>query len=436
MRDLAVFGFMLAFIFLAVNSAFISYLLWGWAGLVAINYYLYGFMAGLGYVLIYAVITLFLISAKKDVDLQKFKYNRTIVLMIVFVAHGFLSALFAYPGLDRNWELFGNLTKTILFCLLMPMIVGSRFRIHAVILVIALAISFHGVLDGLKFLASGGSHNAQPIKKFGDNNHLALIFLMVLPFLYYLYQYSAKKIARFGFMVVLLLMVLAVVATHSRGALVGLFAVALWIILKSQKKILGLILVAICAVMVIQLAPDKWSQRMETIQLVDEDASFMGRVAAWKVSSAIAVAHPLLGGGFRAIQSHPVWDQFKDSPGLLGFIATPVLNRSGVAAHSIWFEILGDRGILGLLLFIALIINAFITRREVWKLVQKNGKASWWAGNLADMVGASMLVYIVSGSLLSAAYFELPYICMILMETLKQQQKKIMLEAQTKSLVN
>ncbi|WP_156949794.1 putative O-glycosylation ligase, exosortase A system-associated [Simplicispira psychrophila] len=424
MRDLAVFGFMLASISLAINSVFISYLLWGWAGLVAINYYLYGFMSGVPYVQVYALMTIFLIFLKKDSGLKKFEYNRTIVFMLIFAAHGLLSALFAYPGLERNWELFGNVIKTILFCLLMPMIVVSRFRMHAVVLIIAFSISFHGVLDGLKFIASGGSHNAQSIQKFGDNNHLALIFLMGLPFLYYLYQISARKVVRLGFLLVFLLIVLAVVATRSRGALVGLIAVALWFILKSQRKILGVLIVSLCAVMVIQLAPDKWSQRMETIQAADEDASFMGRVTAWKVSSAIAVAHPWVGGGFRAVQSHLIWDQFKNSPGMLGFIETPVLNRSGVAAHSIWFEVLGDQGIVGLLLFILLIINVFITRREIWTLVRKNGQTFWWAGSLADMVGASMLAYVVAGSLLSAAYFELPYICMILMETLKQQQKK------------
>ena len=371
MRDLVFLGFMLVSVFLAVRNTFVSYLLWGWAGLIAINYYLYGFMAGIGYVQIYALITIVLIFAKKNINSQKFKFDRTSVLMLIFLAHGFLSAVFAYPGLDRNWELFGNVVKTVLFCLFMPMIVVSRFRIHAFVLVIALAISFHGVLDGLKFIASGGGHNAQPLKKFGDNNHLALILLMVLPFLYYLYQFSAKKIVSLGFLGALLLMVLAVVATHSRGALLGLFAIALWIIVKSQKKILGIVLISLCALMVVQLAPDKWSQRMETIQAADEDASLMARVTAWKVSSAIAVANPLLGGGFRAVQSHPVWNRFKDSPGLLGFVATPTLNRSGVAAHSIWFEVLGDQGILGLFLFVALIINVFMTRRDIWKLVKK-----------------------------------------------------------------
>jgi probable O-glycosylation ligase (exosortase A-associated) len=245
---------------------------------------------------------------------------------------------------------------------------------------------------------------------------------MVLPFLYYLYQYSAGKVTRLGFLAALPLTVLAVVATHSRGALLGLFAVAIWVVLKSQKKALGMLLVGLCAFMVVQLAPDEWSSRMETIQTAQEDASFMGRVTAWKVSSAIAVDNPVFGGGFRALQSHPVWDTYKYSQGLLGFVDTPMLNRSGVAAHSIWFEVLGDQGFVGFFIFVALLVNGFFTRREVWKLVRHNGPQEQWAGDLADMVAAALLAYVVSGSLLSAAYFELPYVCLMLMETLKQYQ--------------
>ena len=75
-----------------------------------------------------------------------------------------------------------------------------------------------------------------------------------------------------------------------------------------------------------------------------------------------------------------------------------------------------------------------MTRRDIWKLVKKNSHQSVWAGNLADMVAASVLAYVVSGSLLSAAYFELPYICMILMESIKQQQRRTLQESQIKNL--
>lgn len=431
MRDLLVFGFVLFAVPLAFMSPFAGYLLWGWAGLIAIKFYLYGFMTGVGFVQLFAIVTLLALALKREPALQRFKPNRTIVLLALFLVHGLLVALLAYPGLERNWELFGNVAKTALFCLLMPMLASNRFRVHALVVMVALAVSFHGALDGLKFIASGGGHNAQAIQSFGDNNHLALVLLMVLPFLYYLYRHSASQLARYGFLAALPLTVLAIVATHSRGALLGLFAIGVWIVLKSRKRLLGMVLVGLCALMVVQLAPQQWSSRMETIQTADEDASFMGRVAAWKVSSAIAVAHPVFGGGFRALQSHRVWDDHKGSQGLLGFVDTPVLNRSGVAAHSIWFEVLGDQGFVGLFLFVALLVNGFLTRRAVWKLVRQNGPRQQWAGDLADMLGAALLAYVVSGSLLSAAYFQLPYVCLMLLETLKQVQLRVLAEETT-----
>lgn len=425
MRDLLMFGFMLLVVPIALIAPFAGYLLWGWAGLIAINFYLYGFMSGIGYVQIFAAITILALLMKRERSLLPFTPNRTTVLLGLFVMHGLMVALLAFPNLDRNWELFGNLAKTALFCVLMPMVAVSRFRIHALALMIALAVSFHGALDGLKFIASAGAHNAQAIRTFGDNNNLALVLLMVMPFLYYLYRYSVVKVVRLGFLAALPLTVLAVVATDSRGALLGMFAIAVWVVLKSQKKALGLLLVGMCTFMVVQLAPEEWSSRMETIQTAQEDASFMGRVTAWKVSSAIAVDNPMFGGGFRALQSHTVWDQYKYSQGLLGFVETPMLNRSGVAAHSIWFEVLGDQGFVGFFLFVALLVNGFVTRREIWKLARKHGSHGQWAGDLADMIAAALLAYIVSGSLLSVAYFELPYVCLMLMETLKQHQIRV-----------
>jgi probable O-glycosylation ligase (exosortase A-associated) len=301
------------------------------------------------------------------------------------------------------------------------MLVTSRLRVHALIVMIVIATCVHGALDGLKFVASGGSHNAQTIPKFGDNNHLAMVLLMVLPLAYYLIQNSKLRLARLGFSAAILLTVLAVVATHSRGGLIGLFAVAFWIVMQGRRKMWGLVLVLLCAFLVLKMAPDSWSERMGTIQEADKDQSFMERVTAWKVSSAIALAHPVFGGGFRAVQSHPVWDKYAHSQGILGFVESPVIERSGVAAHSMWFEVMGDLGFVGFFLFVALLVNAFLTRRAIRRLVKEQGVRARWAGDLADMLGASLFVYMVTGSSLSVAYFELPYICMMVMEVVRLQ---------------
>jgi probable O-glycosylation ligase (exosortase A-associated) len=414
-------GFLLVFMYFSFRSAFSAYLLWGWAGLIAISGYLYGDMATLPYAQIFAVITLATLLLRKSEKMLPFKANRTTSFMLLFVVHGFICAIFAYPDLPRNWELFGNVAKTVLFCALMPLLITSRFRIHVMVVMIALAVSIHGALDGLKFLSSAGSHNARGLNKYGDNNHYALVLVMVVPLLFYLFQYSANRLVRWGFGGTLFLVVLAVVATASRGGLVGLLTIATWVTLTSRRKLPGLFAIAVSVLIVLQFAPESWTKRMETISSASEDGSFMGRVTAWKVSSAIAVDNPLVGGGFRALQSFPVWDQFKNSPGLLGFVDTPKLARSGVAAHSIWFEVLGDLGFVGFFIFVALLVNAFATLRNVSVLVKRGGPSFQWASDLANLLGAVLLVYVVSGSLLSAAYFELPYLVMMLLEVIKQR---------------
>ena len=419
MRDIAVLLTMLVFVPLALRHTFVAYLLWGWSGLIALDYYLYGFMISVPYVQIFALIAMGSWFWTKDPERQPFQPNRTMALLLVFWAHGLLSAIFAYPGLNNNWNDFSNLSKTLLFCALMPMIVTSRFRIHAMVLMIVFTLAFHGVLDGLKFLSSAGAHTARGIGKFGDNNLFALVLVMVLPLIYYLYQYSAKRWVRLSFAFTGLLTVLTIIATSSRGGFAGVAAVAIFIVLQSRRKLVGILAIVVVGVMVLQLAPESWRERMDTIKSAEEDSSFLGRVSAWKVSSAVALAHPVLGGGFRVIENAATWDRFRNSPSLLDFVATPPV-YGFKAAHSIWFQVLGDGGLVGLALFIGLLFNAFLTRRKI-KAIASKDEANKWATDLADMIGAALFAYIVSGSLLSAAYSETPYILLMLMEVIKLQ---------------
>ena len=366
MRDLVVLLAMLVFIPWSLKNNFVGYLLWGWAGLIALQSYLYGFMIGVPYVMVFALITLFTWFSKQDTERTKWQTNRTAILFMVFVAHGLLCAVFSYSGLTNNWNIYTNLVKTVLFCILMPMILTNRLRIHAFLIMVVVAMTFHGALDGIKYIASGGGHHAQEIPQFGDNNHFAMVMTLIIPMQYYLVQYSSGRLARLAFATTIMLTVLAVAATNSRGGLLGLFAVAAWIILKSRRKVLGGFAIVVASLLVVQLAPDSWTQRMQTIKSAGDDHSFMERVGAWKVASAIAVANPILGGGFRSLQNKPIWDQFKSSQGLLGFVETPEFNRSGVAAHSIWFEVMSDTGFIGLIIF------AVITHRCVTHLYSCN----------------------------------------------------------------
>ena len=127
-----------------------------------------------------------------------------------------------------------------------------------------------------------------------------------------------------------------------------------------------------------------------------------------------------MGGGIHAIENQAVWNQFRDSQGMLGFVQTPPPTVNFHAAHSIYFEILGDLGIVGLLIFLAILANVFVTRNEIKKLVGPSDAHRLWISDLADVIAASLIAYLVGGAAVSMAYYEVVYVLPMLMEVLKR----------------
>jgi probable O-glycosylation ligase (exosortase A-associated) len=139
--------------------------------------------------------------------------------------------------------------------------------------------------------------------------------------------------------------------------------------------------------------PDKWFGRMETIQTYEEDRSARGRLEAWQVATRIASDHPFMGGGFRTF-TREQFDRY-------GF-------REGRDAHSIYFQVLGEHGFVGLALYLGLILSTLLSlRRLVRRRPDHPGKA--WIPECARMVEASLVGYLIAGAFLSMSYFDLFY---------------------------
>lgn len=425
MRDLVILAAMLVFVPLAVSNSLIAYLLWGWTALFAPNAYVYGFMRSVPFNLTFALISITLILMGRDPKRGRFVLPRTSILFVLFGIQATLSFEFAYDGLIRNSELYGNLIKALVFCLLMPCVITTRARIHAMVITLGLGLAFHGIVEGLKFIASGGGHIIQGLAKFGDNNHFAVVIIMSVPMLIYIYRYSAQKLLRWVALGGLALTIVAVVATHSRGGFLSLAVMSLWMVFNSRRKMLGVLILVGGLVALVALAPASWSERMNTIKDAGEDTSFMTRVVAWKVSSEIALSRPLVGGGFHAVQAQHVWDKFREQDGLLRFVNTPYRAQKAFAAHSVYFEILGDLGFPGLLLFLTILANSIITCFQIKRLVRRNGGVNKWAADLANMLAASMLGYIIGAAALSLGYLEVMYIFAMLIQVVHLVVRKM-----------
>lgn len=420
MRDLMFAMVMLMVLPLAMLRPVNAFYLWGWTAALIPTSYFFGFMGQARVNLIFAILTLLLIFLGK-VKWSEYQPNRVTWLYLLFTIHATLVFVFGYSGNPFNAQYYENFLKLMVFCLLIPIFINSRLRLHVMLLVIVLGLGFHGVLEGLKTLASGGGHNMSGPEgsMLSDRNHLSTALAVVLPLIYYLYFYTHNKLIRWGFLVAFGLVTLAILGGGSRGGFLALAVVGFWLIMTTRHRWLTLFLVLLTGSLFYLFAPSEWTERLSTIQEATLDESFMGRLIAWKISSALALNNPVFGGGFHAVQVQYVWDMFKESQGLLGFIETPVPDFRAKAAHSIYFEVMGDMGLIGFFIFMAILLQSIFSRFAIKRMATQLGPGFDWARDMADMLVLAVIAYMAGGGGVSLGYFEVIYMIIMLMEMLR-----------------
>ncbi len=400
---------------MTVMSAHVGVLLWIWVALMSPGEVLYGAMAGVPFNKIVAITTV--ISLPFNMEKKEFYIDKLAALMLMFAGAATISWLTAIVPSPDSDLLYQKLIKEIVLFFAITSVMLTRHRIHLVLIVIVLSIGFFSVKEGLIFALTAGGHIILGSGAIGDNNALATAMLMTIPILYYLYRYSELRLVRLCFMAALVLSVIATVGTYSRGGFVGMLVVGLFMVKNSRRKISTLFFLGLACMLVYGLAPASWFDRLHTINSATDDGSFMGRVVAWKMSVLVALDHPLTGGGPHSIHRLLVWETYRPLLYRLDFITTPPADTLPHAAHSIWFEILGDLGFPGLLLFLAILASAFWKCRSIARMTR--GQPSLiWAADLARMLQISLAVYAVTGSALSLGYFEMYYIIVALLSRL------------------
>ena len=112
----------------------------------------------------------------------------------------------------------------------------------------------------------------------------------------------------------------------------------------------------------------------------------------------LAVDRPLTGGGFEIYDART--------------FALYAPNPNDVhAAHSLYFQALGEHGFVGLALYLALGWATWRTAAAIIRLSRGKPELAWALG-LATMSQASMVGFAVGGAFLSLLYFDMPYYLM------------------------
>jgi probable O-glycosylation ligase (exosortase A-associated) len=293
-----------------------------------------------------------------------------------------------------TWFHWWFVTKVLLMTLLTVAIVDSFSRLKILVMVIAGSFGVF-VAKSIPFIVEtrGGMRVYGPENSMvADNNDFGLALNMTLPLFFYLAQTETKPWLKRTWAFLVVCTIPAVFFTYSRGALVGLIAVSVLMLLRSRHRLVIIPVIALGILFAMLFAPQTWRNRMDPTTQNALDGSARSRLNSWAYSWRLALNYPISGGGF-ATFTPELFHRYAPNP-----------KDDTHGAHSIYFQVLAEHGFVGLALYLTLVLSCFATAGRLRKRALAYGDTQ--VGSYADMFRFSLVGFLASGFFLGRAYFD------------------------------
>jgi len=404
MRDWLVFAIVIVLVLKTFKAPMIGVLTFAWLSLMNPHRLTYGAAYDFPFAAIISAVTLFSLLTSKEP--RRFPMVPITITLMLFMAWMTATSLVALEP-DLVWTEWNRVFKTFFMAFIAMFAIKSKKDIVAMAWVVGLSLAFYGVKGGIFTIVSGGSNHVYgPDGSYiSDNNALALALVVSVPIVWYLQLQTSKKWLRLGFTGVTILCAISAAGSYSRGALVAGGAMFFFVWMKSKRKIVTGFSLAVIALLVSAVMPAEWFARMHSIDNYQTDSSSLGRINAWHFAFNVAKDN-LMGGGYDVF-THRMFFRYAPEP----------LNHH--AAHSIYFQVLGEHGFVGLAIFLLVMIVSWRTGRRIIKFCKPKEELKW-AADLAAMCQVSIIGFAVGGAFLTLAYYDLYYYVLVLLVGLEK----------------
>jgi putative inorganic carbon (hco3(-)) transporter len=312
------------------------------------------------------------------------KQSRLILAFVLLTA--------AFIPFARNTFWAYITTKTMLlympFILSTIAVVNSASRLKKMMFIIIITMLYVSLYSLYHHGQGSGNY-------FKDENDLALYINTILPFCYFLFLYEKNWIKKSFYLFGMVVGILGVVNSFSRGGFLGFIAmtaVAWWF---SPKKIVSLLIILMAAILIFYFGADLYKKEMATATDT-EHGTGRARIESWKAAWAMFLDNPLgVGGNNFQVRFHEYQTEYFKR-GMWGRVA-----------HSLWFTLLSELGIAGVFIYFSLI---YYNLKDIFHL--KNLKEESKANRDVEYLYflsfgflASFAGYFASGTFLSVLYY-------------------------------
>lgn len=332
---------------------------------------------------------------------KRMSWDTLSVIMLCYVLWTGVTTIFAMePDLaNPGWLQFN---KSILMVFLTIAIMRTPERMRALIWITVVSVGFFSIKGGLFTIVTGGKNLVwgPDGTAWGDNNTFGIAVLMIIPLMHYLAVTTPNKWIKYGLYGAIPLSLAAVLGTYSRGALLALAAMMVMYWWKAKRKLLIAGLVVTATVFALPLMPQKWFDRMATIETYEQNKSATSRLAIWGFALELGAKKPVLGGGFKVFEGNKAYE----------LLNSDVKRRN---IHNIYLEALGQHGVIGFILYLFLGITGL--RTCTWIARKTKGLPELFGEwRLAGMLQTGLIPYAVGGMFLNIGTFDLYYLLLAL----------------------
>ena len=423
MRDIIVMMAFIGLLPLSFTRPFVGMLVWTWFAVMNPHREAFGFSLHFNFNVIIAAMTFIglIVSGEKIKPI----WNMGIALILMFFGWTLITTKMALLPVHSYDFLMHIPSKVYLYVVLLVIMLNREERVISLLWVLIFSLGYYGANIGILGILQFGNNIART-GNFGpygtiiqDRNHMALGLCMIVPLLYYLITYVREKWVRISLWGVLGFTIVSILVSYSRGGWICLMAVGAYYFWFVKNKLFYISIGAFAGLLGAVIMADAWLERMSLSNL-EEDGSFNGRLESWKLSLEVALNYPFTGAGFRGTEHIDIFNRF--------IYATKL--EHPLAAHSIYFQVLGDHGFVGLGLFLLMILSGVIANFKTRQLTKDNPDMMW-CRDLANSLQVSLGVFCLGGAALSLAYFDVFYIILILSLALLYLTQKNLVSTQT-----
>jgi len=351
---------------------------------------------------------------------SRFTYRQALLcLLLVYCGYTTLVADFPEEAATKwSW-----VWKALVFAIFLPLTLRTRLRIEAVTLVMVLSAAAIIISGGIKTALGGGGYGSLAL--LVDNNTglyegstLAMVAVAIIPLIVWLARHGTifpKHWTVTLFALALAFACLMIpVGTEARTGLLCLGVLAVLALRTARRRFLYVMLGALALLAAIPFLPKSYTDRMNTIESHQSDESASTRLAVWAWTWDYVGEHPL-GGGFDAYRGNKIRYQRKvtEVSGSAAEIESSYVEDAGRAYHSGYFEMLGEQGWPGLILWLWLQASGLWQMERIrWRWKHRTGPGEQWQAPLANALQLAHVIYLVGALFIGIAYQ--PFILMLI----------------------